>query len=227
MSKFNIAIDGPAGAGKSTIAKAVSKALGCIYIDTGAMYRAIGVTALEKGVDPKDAEKIATILDDIDMKIISKDDGQHILINGNDITGKIRTPDASMAASCVAVIPEVRLKLVDIQRDIAKNNNVVMDGRDIGTYVLPDAKIKIFLTAAVEERASRRYKELMEKGEKCSLDEVIADMIARDKQDSEREFAPLKKADDSILLDTTNLSLDESVTAILKIVEESKANDNI
>ena len=227
MKKFNIAIDGPAGAGKSTIAKAVAKSLGCIYIDTGAMYRGIGVTALQKGIDPKDAEGVAGILDDINMEIISKEDGQHILINGTDVNGIIRTPEASMAASAVAVIPAVRLKLVDIQREIAERNNVVMDGRDIGTYVLPNAEIKIFLTASVEERASRRYKEFVEKGEKCSLDAVITDMIARDKQDSEREFAPLKKAYDSILVDTTALNLEESIAEILKIVEERKANGDI
>ena len=220
MDKFNIAIDGPAGAGKSTIAKAVAKKLGFIYIDTGAMYRAVGVTALEKEIDPKDSERVISILNDIDMKIVSKEDGQHILIK--DVNGKIRTPQASMAASAVAVIPEVRLKLVDIQRQIASENCVVMDGRDIGTYVLPNAEIKIFLTASVEERAARRYKELVEKGEKCSLNDVVEDMIIRDKQDSEREFAPLKKADDSILLDTTHLDLEESVSAILKIVEERK-----
>ncbi|MBQ2890564.1 MAG: (d)CMP kinase [Clostridia bacterium] len=227
MEKFNVAIDGPAGAGKSTIAKAVAKKLGCIYIDTGAMYRAIGVTVLQKGIEPKDEANVAGILDDINMEIISKEDGQHILINGTDVNGIIRTPEASMAASAVATIPKVRLKLVDIQRKIASRNNVVMDGRDIGTYVLPNAEIKIFLTASVEERASRRHKELMEKGENCSLDEVIKDMIARDKQDSEREFAPLKQADDSILVDTTTLSLDESIMAILKIVEESKLNGTV
>lgn len=222
MNIFNIAIDGPAGAGKSTVAKAVAKKLGCIYIDTGAMYRAIGVTVTDKGIDPKDTDGVCAILDDIDMQVVLKEDGQHILINSSDITSRIRTPEASMAASTVAVIPKVRLKLVDIQRSIARENNVIMDGRDIGTFVLPDADIKIFLTASVEERARRRYTELLEKGEKCSLDDVISDMIARDKQDSEREFAPLKQADDSILVDTTGLSLEESVNKITEIVEKSR-----
>ncbi len=222
MEKIIIAIDGPAGAGKSSVAKEVAKALGCIYIDTGAMYRAIGVTALDKGIDPKDTNKVEGILDDIKMEVISQGDGQHILINGNDVNGKIRTPEASMAASAVAVIPSVRLKLVDIQRKIANENSVVMDGRDIGTYVLPNADVKLFLTASVEERAGRRYRELLEKGEQVTLEDVISDMEKRDKQDTEREFAPLKQAEDSILFDSTGLNLMQSVEKIIKIIQERK-----
>ncbi len=222
MEKIIVAIDGPAGAGKSSVAKAVAKALGCIYIDTGAMYRAIGVTAMGQGINPKDADNVEKILAGINMEVISGEDGQHILINGEDVNGKIRTPEASMAASAVAVIPAVRFKLVDIQRNIAKTNSVVMDGRDIGTYVLPDADVKLFLTASVEERAKRRYNELLEKGEAITLAEVISDMEKRDKQDTEREFAPLKQAEDSILFDSTGLNLNESVQKIIKIIQERK-----
>ncbi len=222
MKNFNIAIDGPAGAGKSSIAKSVAKKLDCIYIDTGAMYRSVGVFALHNKIDLKSSNDISALISNIEMNIKLEDDGQHIYINGNDMNSFIRTPEASMAASTVALIPEVRMKLVDIQREIAENNNVIMDGRDIGTYVLPNADIKIFLTASVEERASRRYNELIEKGEKCTLDEVIADMIIRDKQDTEREFAPLKQAEDSILVDTTGLSFDQSVNKVIEIIEMSK-----
>ncbi len=222
MKKLTVAIDGPAGAGKSSVAKEVAKRIGCIYIDTGAMYRAIGVTVLKRGIDLADKEKIVLVLNNINLDVESMEDGQHIFINGEDVNGKIRTPEASMAASAVAVIPEVRLKLVEIQRNIAAKNSVVMDGRDIGTFVLPNADIKLFLTASVEERAKRRYRELLEKGEKCTLDEVINDMKQRDKQDTEREFAPLRQAADSILFDTTGLNLMQSVEKILNIIQERK-----
>jgi len=220
MGKINVAIDGPAGAGKSTIAKAVAKKLGYLYIDTGAMYRSVGVYAKSCNIDIKSSPEMAEVINSIDIFFEVLDDGQHIYINGKDMNPFIRTPEASMAASAVALLPEVRLKLVDIQRTIAKNNNVIMDGRDIGTYVLPNADLKIFLTASVEERARRRYEELKEKGEDCSLDDVISDMIVRDKQDTEREFAPLKQAKDSILIDTTGLSLEESVCKIIQVIEK-------
>ncbi len=222
MKPTAIAIDGPAGAGKSTISKAAAKALGFLYIDTGAMYRSVGVAALNLGADTDSEEDILKVLNDISLEIKMLDDGQHIFLNEVDFNDKIRTPEASMAASAVAKIPAVRLKLVEIQREIAKNNNVIMDGRDIGSYVLPDAKIKIFLTASVEERAKRRYQELLEQGENCTLSEVISDMQLRDKQDSERSFAPLKKAEDAILFDTTGLSLPESVEKIIDIVRERR-----
>ena len=220
MGNFNIAIDGPAGAGKSSIAKTVAKRLDCIYIDTGAMYRSVGVYALQKGIDLKSNKEIAAFLDSFEMNIELEEDGQHIYINGSDMNPYIRTPEASMAASAVALIPEVRMKLVDIQRKIGQRNKVIMDGRDIGTYVLPDANVKIFLTASVEERAMRRYKELSEKGDGCTIDEVITDMIARDKQDTERDFAPLKQADDSVLVDTTGLTFDESVNKVIEVIEK-------
>ena len=208
MEIFNIAIDGPAGAGKSSIAKAVAKKLNCIYIDTGAMYRSVGVYALQKEIDLKSDKAMSDFLDSF------------IYIDGSDMNPYIRTPEASMAASTVALIPEVRMKLVDIQRGIARQNKIIMDGRDIGTYVLPAADVKIFLTASVEERAMRRYKELIEKGENCTFEGVIADMIARDKQDTEREFAPLKQADDSVLVDTTGLTFDESVNKVIEVIEK-------
>ncbi len=222
MEKFTIAIDGPAGAGKSSVAKEVAKKLGCIYIDTGAMYRAIGVSALDNGIDPKCADAVEKILDGINMEVKSEADGQHILINGKDVNGKIRTPEASMAASAVATIPSVRLKMVEIQRKIAETTSVVMDGRDIGTYVLPNADIKLFITASVKERATRRYRELLEKGEKVTLEEVITDMEKRDEQDSNRSFAPLKRADDAILFDSTGNTLAESVEQVIKIIQERK-----
>lgn len=221
MKKFNIAIDGPAGAGKSSIAKTVAGRIECIYIDTGAMYRSVGIFAHQNRVDLKNENRLADLLENMDMQIKCEDDGQHIYINGKDMNSFIRTPEASMAASAVALIPTVRIKLVEIQRKIAEAESVIMDGRDIGTYVLPDADVKIFLTASVEERAGRRYKELIEKGENCTMDEVISDMITRDKQDTEREFAPLKQADDSILVDTTGLSFDESVSKVIEIIEKS------
>ena len=209
MEIINIAIDGPAGAGKSSIAKAVAKKLNCIYIDTGAMYRSVGVYALQKEIDLKSDKAMSDFLDSFEMNI-----------DGSDMNPYIRTPEASMAASTVALIPEVRMKLVDIQRGIARQNKIIMDGRDIGTYVLPAADVKIFLTASVEERAMRRYKELIEKGENCTFEGVIADMIARDKQDTEREFAPLKQADDSVLVDTTGLIFDESVNKVIEVIEK-------
>ena len=220
MEIFNIAIDGPAGAGKSSIAKAVAKKLNCIYIDTGAMYRSVGVYALQKEIDLKSDKAMSDFLDSFEMNIELKEDGQHIYIDGSDMNPYIRTPEASMAASTVALIPDVRMKLVDIQRGIARQNKIIMDGRDIGTYVLPAADVKIFLTASVEERAMRRYKELIEKGENCTFEGVIADMIARDKQDTEREFAPLKQADDSVLVDTTGLTFDESVNKVIEVIEK-------
>ncbi len=222
MEKIIIAIDGPAGAGKSTVAKALANELDCLYIDTGAMYRSVGVFAMEHGVEVTNANEVEKILDDIHMEVTLKEDGQHIIINGEDVNGKIRTPKASMAASSVAVIPKVREKLVEIQRKTANKRSVVMDGRDIGTYVLPDADIKLFLTASVQERAQRRHKELSEKGEKCSLTQVVSDIEKRDKQDSEREIAPLKMAKDCILVDTTGLNAEQSVEKIMEIIKERK-----
>ena len=220
---MKIAIDGPAGAGKSTISKAAAKKLGFIYIDTGAMYRAVGLAAVRQGVDTTDTEGVTSILDNIEISISYDESGQQIFLNGENVSVDIRLPEISVAASNVAVIPAVRLKLVELQRELAAHNDVLMDGRDIGTYVLPDAEVKIFLTASVEERAMRRYKELTEKGIQADFDEVKADMEYRDKNDSEREFAPLKPAEDSIILDNTDLSLEQSVNKICEIAGTRKA----
>lgn len=219
---MKVAIDGPAGAGKSTISKAAAKRLGYIYIDTGAMYRGVGLYAVRNGIDPSDKEGIESVLDKIDISIAYRDGEQRIFLNGEDVSKDIRLPEISVAASNVAVIPKVRLKLVELQRALAEKSDVLMDGRDIGTYVLPDAEVKIFLTASPEERANRRYKELLEKGVKTEFSEVLADIKYRDKNDSEREFAPLKPAEDGIILDNTNLNIEESVDKICEIVHKRK-----
>lgn len=216
----NVAVDGPAGAGKSTISRAAAKELGFIYVDTGALYRAVGVYALRNGIGTKDSENIEKALKDIVVELKFVGDVQHVFLNGEDVSTEIRTPEASMAASDVSAIPCVRAFLFDLQRDIAKKNNCLMDGRDIGTVVLPDAKIKIFLTASAEERAKRRYKELVEKGAKDTYEEVLADLGKRDYQDSHREIAPLKPAEDSIIVDTSDYNFDEAKNIIVNIIRE-------
>ena len=219
---MKIAIDGPAGAGKSTISKEVAKKLGIIYIDTGAMYRAIGLAAVRSGIDTKDAEGVKSVLDKVDITISHSDGTQQIFLNGENVSEEIRLPEISVAASNVAVIPEVRLKLVELQRSLAEKCDVIMDGRDIGTYVLPNAELKIFLTASVDERARRRYKELLEKGVKTDFDEVKADMEYRDKNDSGRDFAPLREADDSITLDNTDITAQEAADKICRLAKERR-----
>lgn len=215
---MQIAIDGPAGAGKSTISKLAAKRLGYVYIDTGAMYRSVGLAALNAGINTNSESGLAEIIDDIDIEIINSDGTQRFFLNGGDVTGKIREPEVSVAASNVATIPAVRLKLVELQRKMAENGNVIMDGRDIGTYVLPDAELKIFLTASVDERARRRFEELRQKGADVDFEEVKRDIEYRDKNDSEREFAPLKPAQDSIILDCTDLSIEEVTDKIMSMV---------
>lgn len=217
---INVAIDGPAGAGKSTVSRAAAKAVGYIYVDTGALYRAVGVNALRNGIDTKDKPAVAATLADISVDLVFENGEQKVLLNGEDVSTEIRTPPASMAASDVSAVPEVRAFLFDLQRDIAARNNCIMDGRDIGTVVLPDAKVKIFLTASPEERAMRRYKELIEKGNDVNYEEVLEDLVQRDYNDSHREIAPLKPAEDGVILDTTGMSLEESVNAIIKIIKE-------
>lgn len=219
-SVINVAIDGPAGAGKSTVSRAAAKAMGYIYVDTGALYRAVGVNALRKNIDTKDKAAVAASLDGISVDLVFENGEQKVLLNGENVSVEIRTPPASMAASDVSAVPEVRAFLFDLQRDIAARNNCVMDGRDIGTVVLPDAKVKIFLTASPEERATRRYKELIEKGTQVKYEDVLEDLIQRDYNDSHREIAPLKPAEDSVLLDTTGLDLEGSVNEIIKIIKE-------
>lgn len=220
MSSVNIAIDGPAGAGKSTVAKGLAKKLGFIYVDTGALYRAIGVYALRKGVNTKDADGVSALLGDIKIELKFVDGAQRVFLNDEDVSEAIRTPDASMAASNVSAIPSVRAFLLDLQRDIAKKNNCLMDGRDIGTVVLPDAQIKIFMTADVEERAMRRYKELQEKGINDSYDQVLNEMKERDFQDSNRPIAPLKPAEDSMIFDSTGYTLEQSIEGLSALIGE-------
>ncbi|MFR5876966.1 MAG: (d)CMP kinase [Eubacterium sp.] len=216
---INVAIDGPAGAGKSTIAKAAAKALGYIYVDTGALYRTVALNAVRtKAID--DNEKIVAMLNDTLVELKYVDGAQAVFLNGEDVSGLIRTPEISMGASVVSAIPEVRAFLLDLQRDIAKKNNVIMDGRDIATVVLPDARVKIFLFASPECRAKRRYKELIENGQKVKYEDVLADVNQRDYQDSHREIAPLKPSKDSIMADTSLLNLDESIALIINTIKE-------
>lgn len=217
---INVAIDGPAGAGKSTVAKGAAAKLGFIYVDTGALYRAVGVYALRKGIDTKDADGVSSVLPEITVELKFIDGVQHVLLNGEDVSTEIRTPDASMAASNVSAIPSVRSFLFDLQRDIASKNNCIMDGRDIGTVVLPNAQVKIFLTADPEERAMRRYKELIVKDPDVKYEDVLADLKVRDYQDSHREIAPLKPAEDSVVYNTTGNTLEESVEKVISIIKE-------
>ncbi len=217
---ISIAIDGPAGAGKSTIAKEISKKLGYIYIDTGAMYRAIGLFVLEHNIETKDVKGVISLLPLIDLKIKFIDNTQRVFLNGEDVSDKIRQPEVSMAASDVSAIKEVRAFLLDLQKDMAVKNNVLMDGRDIGTVVLPNADVKIFLTASNEERAKRRYNQLKSQGKKIAYQDVLDDIIKRDYNDSNRDIAPLKPADDAIIVNTTLDTLEESVNRILSIIKE-------
>lgn len=217
---INIAIDGPAGAGKSTVAKGVAAKLGYIYVDTGALYRVIGVYALRAGVDTKDGDGVSALLPEINVELKFIDGVQHVFLNGEDVSVEIRTPDASMAASNVSAIPSVRSFLFDLQRNIASKNDCIMDGRDIGTVVLPNAQVKIFLTADPEERAMRRYKELIVKDPDVKYDDVLADLKVRDYQDSHREIAPLKPAEDSVVYNTTGNSLEESIEKVINIIKE-------
>ena len=216
-----IAIDGPAGAGKSTISKAAAKELGFIYIDTGALYRTVGLAASQRGVEPVESKEVDELLESIKVELTFNDKGEQVvLLDGEDVSGLIRTPEASMTASKISAIPVVRAYLLDLQRDMAKTNNVIMDGRDIGTVVLPDAEIKIFLTAAPEARAKRRYDELIEKGMDVKYEDILDDVKTRDYNDSHREIAPLKQADDAVLADTTNVDLQGSIDLIVSIIKE-------
>ncbi len=219
---IKIAIDGPSGAGKSTVSKAAAKELGYIYVDTGAMYRAAALGCLCGGIDIKnDAKTAAEMVSFMNIDIKYGEDGtQLIYLDRENITDHIRTPEVSIAASDISKIPEVRLKLVEIQRKLGEKNNVIMDGRDIGTYVFPNAEVKIFLTASAEERARRRFAELREKGQECSFDDVLSDMRYRDENDSSREFAPLVPAEDSIQLITDGLTFEEVVQKVLGIIKE-------
>lgn len=220
MNYISVAVDGPAGAGKSSVSKAVAKSLGYTYIDTGAMYRAVALFAIENGIDTKnDASTLISRLDEVDIVIKYDSEGQRVYLCGKDVTTLIRKEEVSVGASNVAVIPEVRAKLVSLQRKMAQTANVIMDGRDICSYVLPDAQVKIFLTASSASRAKRRYDELCEKGIDCDYEKIKADMEYRDKNDSSRAVAPLKKADDAVLVDTTELTFEQSVEKIKELIK--------
>lgn len=218
---YSIAIDGPAGAGKSTIAKRLAKELGYYYVDTGAIYRTVAYFLDLLGISPKDADGVSRYIDELTIDIYYDEDGlQHMIMNGMDVTDDIRTPDISQKASLVSAQPVVRQVLLDMQREVAQENNVIMDGRDIGTVVLPGADVKVFLTASAEVRAQRRYAELQAKGSKDSLEKVLADIKLRDHQDSTRAIAPLKQASDAVLVDTSELDIEGAVEAIRRIVLE-------
>ena len=221
MNKIiNIAIDGPGGAGKSTISKAVAKKLDILYVDTGSLYRTIGLFVKLNNVNPKDAAAVASILPKISLEVKYENGAQVNYLNGTNHGDAIRTPEMSMYASDVSKIPEVRAFLLETQKQIAKHNSVIMDGRDIGTVILPNADVKIFLTASAECRAMRRYKELCERGQSVLYEDVLKEMNERDEQDSNRKIAPAKPAEDAILLDTTSFDFDQSVNAILEIIEK-------
>lgn len=217
-----IALDGPAGAGKSSIAKRAAKALDFIYVDTGALYRTIGLAATRKGVEPKPSVEVEKLLSEITVDLTFNDKGEQIvLLDGEDVSGLIRTPEASMMASKISAVPSVRAYLLDLQRNMAKSHNVIMDGRDIGTVVLPDAKVKIFLTASPEARAQRRYKELCEKGMDVKYEDILNDVITRDYDDTHRETAPLKPAEGCVTVDTTELDFEQSVEKIISVIKEN------
>ena len=217
---IKIAIDGPGGAGKSTVAKAVAAKLGIVYVDTGALYRTIGFYVRSRDVDPKDAEGVTACLPNINIEVRYEGGVQKVYLNGEDLGDAIRTPEMSMYASAVSAIGSVRSFLLDTQRDIARKNSVIMDGRDIGTVILPDADVKIFMTASPECRAQRRYKELCDKGIKANYDDVLAEMNERDKNDSTREIAPATAAPDAIIFDNSGMTLEESVAAVIDIVNK-------
>lgn len=215
-----IAIDGPAGAGKSTIARVLARELGFIYVDTGALYRTIGHHVISRGIATDDVEAVVAALDGLTVALDYVDGEQHVFANGEDVSGVIRTPEVSMAASAVSAIPAVRTFLLDVQRNMAATQSVVMDGRDIGTTILPNAEIKIFLTASPEARAERRYKELMEKGVTTTYDEVLADMVKRDYDDTHRAVSPLRQAADAVLVDTSNDTLEEAIARMKQVVTD-------
>lgn len=218
---INVAIDGPAGAGKSTLARAAAKELGYVYVDTGALYRAIGLNALRKNVNTSDTCSVEKTLEGLSVELKFANGEQQVLLNGENVSDSIRTPEASMAASNVSSIPAVRAFLFDLQRDIAASNSCIMDGRDIGTVVLPNAQVKIFLTASPEIRAKRRYDELIAKGSKVNFDDVLEDLKKRDYNDSHRQAAPLKPAADGIIVDTSSLTLRQAADRIIEVIREN------
>ena len=222
---FHIAIDGPGGAGKSSIAKAVAKKLDILYVDTGALYRTVGLFVKQNGVDPKNAEAVGALLPSLSIVVKYEDGAQVVYLNGRNYGDAIRTPEMSMYASAVSAIPAVRAFLLETQKEIARHSSVIMDGRDIGTVILPDAKVKIFMTASPECRAMRRYNELIAKGQSVKYEDVLAEMNSRDNADSSREIAPTKAADDAVLLDNSELDFEQSVDAVIAIVREKVGDE--
>ena len=220
---YNVAIDGPAGAGKSTIAKLVAKEKGYIYVDTGAMYRGLAIHFLDKGIQPQETEKVIEACKDAEVTIAYEDAVQHVYLNGKDISSRLRNEEVGNMASVTSAIPEVRKKLLELQQNLAKTQNVIMDGRDIGTCVLPDAPLKIYLTASSKERARRRYKEQQERGIECDFEQIEKDIIARDKQDMNRAVAPLKKADDAVVVDASDMTIEEVVRKFMDLYKEKSA----
>ena len=214
-----IALDGPAGAGKSTIAKIIAKRLGLPYLDTGAMYRAMALCALSEGVSLTDAEKVDELLNRTDIRVVYLADGQHVLVNGTDVTGRLREEEIGKGASLISKLRCVRDKLAGMQRDIAHETHAVLDGREIGTFVIPETPYKFYVTATAEERALRRVRQLEEKGETPDYQLILKDILARDYQDSHRDYAPLKQAEDAVLIDTTHMTIDEAVEAVLTALE--------
>ncbi len=216
---YNIAIDGPAGAGKSTIARLLAKRKGYVYVDTGAMYRALALYFLEQGIRPEDREAVVDACRKAEVAISYEDGVQQIYLNGRNVTSQIREEAVGNMASVTSAIPEVRARLLDLQRQLAKEQDVVMDGRDIGTYVLPEAQVKVYLTASVETRADRRYKELTEKGVSCDYEEIARDIHERDERDMNREVAPLRQAEDAVLVDSSDMTIEEVVEKIEGLCE--------
>jgi len=215
---YSVAIDGPSGAGKSTLAKECAKRFAFLYVDTGAIYRTVGLAAFRSGISPENADEVVPLLPTLDIDLRHSEDGQHMFLFNEDVNGFIRTPEISAYASKVSAIPEVRTFLMEMQRSLARKNSVIMDGRDIGTVVLPHADVKVFLTASAEARAQRRMLELQEKGQNYSYEEILRDMRERDERDTKRAAAPLKAAEDAHLLDTTALSIEESVDELSKLI---------
>lgn len=223
---YSIAIDGPAGAGKSTIAKLLAKKMGYIYVDTGAMYRAMAVHFSKNAIDADNEDVVNDAVKSVDINITYSDGVQQVILNGENVTSLLRTEETGRMASKTSKYPSVRKKLVDIQRQLAGKENVIMDGRDIGTVVLPDAFCKIYLTASSDARAKRRYDELTEKGEKCNYDEIKSDIESRDYQDMHREIAPLKQADDAVYVDTSDMNIEQVVECLTQIIEEKSKTDS-
>ena len=215
-----IAIDGPGGAGKSTVSKAIAAELGIVYVDTGALYRTVGYYVRSQGIDPHDGTAVEACLKNISIEVRYVDGAQHVYLNGEDLGDKIRTPEMSMYASAVSAIPSVRAFLLETQKDIARKNSVIMDGRDIGTVILPNADVKIFLTASADCRARRRYDELIAKGQTVRYEDVLREMNERDTADSTREIAPAQAAEDAVVFDNTGMTLEQSVSALVKLIQE-------